>query len=72
MRLYDARHSFATNLTISGKKIKVVSEVMGSSVKTVMLHYSHVAETMHEEVLEDYSAKVIPSMKRSKECKEVS
>lgn len=72
MRLYDARHSFATNLMISGKKIKVVSEVMGSSVKTVMLHYSHVAETMHEEVLEDYSAKVIPALKRLNECKEVS
>lgn len=72
IRLYDARHSFATNLMLDGKKVKVVSEVMGSSVKTVLTHYSHVAETMHEEALEDYSAKVIPQVKNKTSCKEVS
>lgn len=63
MRLYDTRHSFATNLMIAGKKDKVIAEVMGNSVKTMQHHYAHVTEAMHEEVLEDYGAKVIPIRK---------
>lgn len=60
IRLYDSRHSFATNLIINGKKSKLISEIMGSSVKTMEHHYAHLTEQMHEETLEEYGAKIIP------------
>lgn len=60
IRLYDSRHSFATNLIINGKKSKLISEIMGNSVKTMEHHYAHLAEQMHEETLEEYGAKIIP------------
>lgn len=60
IRLYDSRHSFATNLIINGKKSKLISEIMGNSVKTMEHHYAHLTEQMHEEALEEYGAKIIP------------
>ena len=66
IRLYDARHSFATNLMLDGVKDKVISEVMGNTVKTMQHHYAHVKETMHEEILNKYSQKLI-----SKNWKEI-
>ncbi|MDD2952512.1 MAG: tyrosine-type recombinase/integrase [Parabacteroides sp.] len=65
MRLYDTRHSFATNLMLGGKKSKLIAEIMGNSVKTMEHHYAHLGETAHEEVLEDYGAKVIPLRKHA-------
>lgn len=65
MRLYDTRHSFATNLMIAGKKSKLIAEVMGNSVKTMEHHYAHIKETMHDETLEEYGAKVIPIRKHA-------
>ena len=60
IRLYDSRHSFATNLIINGKKSKLISEIMGNSAKTMEHHYAHLTERMHEETLEEYGAKIIP------------
>ena len=58
IRLYDIRHSFATNLLTYGAKSKLVSEVMGNSVNTMEHHYVHLRETMHEAMLQDYADKL--------------
>lgn len=58
IRLYDIRHSFATNLLTSGAKSKLVSEVMGNSVNTMEHHYVHLRETMHEAMIQDYAEKL--------------
>ena len=59
IRLYDIRHSFATNCLMDGFKSKLVSEVMGNSVNTMEHHYAHLRETMHETLLQDYGSKII-------------
>ena len=59
IRLYDLRHSFATNCLEDGQKSKVISEVMGNSVSTMEHHYAHLREHMHEELLSDYMSKII-------------
>lgn len=59
IRLYDIRHSFATNCMMAGAKSKLVSEVMGNSVNTMEHHYAHLRETMHKELIESYSEKII-------------
>ena len=59
IRLYDIRHSFATNRLMDGAKSKLVSEVMGNSVNTMEHHYAHLRETMHEVLLVDYAEKII-------------
>ncbi len=58
IRLYDVRHSFATNLLMDGAKSKLVSEVMGNSVATMEHHYAHLRETMLAELLEGYGKKL--------------
>lgn len=59
IRLYDIRHSFATNCLMDGAKSKLVSEVMGNSVNTMEHHYAHLRETMHEELISGYAEKII-------------
>ena len=59
IRLYDIRHSFATNNLMNGAKSKLVSEVMGNSVNTMEHHYAHLRETMHESLLLDYGKQII-------------
>ena len=59
IRLYDLRHSFATNCLEDGQKSKVISEVMGNSVATMEHHYAHLREHMHEELLSDYLSKIV-------------
>ena len=59
IRLYDIRHSFATNNLMNGAKSKLVSEVMGNSVNTMEHHYAHLRETMHEALLQEYGSKII-------------
>ena len=58
--LYGARHSFATNLIMSGKKSLLISEIMGNSVATMEYHYAHLRETMHAAALEEYSKELLP------------
>jgi len=59
IRLYDIRHSFATNNLMNGAKSKLVSEVMGNSVNTMEHHYAHLREAMHESLLLDYGKQII-------------
>jgi len=62
IRLYDIRHSFATNNLMNGAKSKLVSEVMGNSVNTMEHHYAHLRETMHETLLQDYGKQIIQDL----------
>lgn len=59
IRLYDIRHSFATNNLMNGAKSKLISEVMGNSVNTMEHHYAHLRETMHENLLIQYGEKIV-------------
>jgi integrase len=59
IRLYDGRHSFATNNILNGEaNTKIISEIMGSNVETIMRNYVHVGETMHQAALSKYSNKI--------------
>lgn len=59
IRLYDGRHSFATNTIMSGEENeKVISEIMGSNVETILRNYVHVGKTMHQATLSKYSSKI--------------
>lgn len=58
LRLYDLRHSVATNLYLSGEKSKVISELLGNSSVTMERHYAHVSETMHREAVASYFSNI--------------
>lgn len=60
MRLYDCRHSMATNMLIDGTiPVKVISEIMGhSSTKMVQNRYAHLKPTMHKQAIMDYSSEI--------------
>lgn len=59
IRLYDGRHSFATNTIVTlGENPKVISDIMGSSVTTIMKNYVHTADPVHKETLSKYSSKL--------------
>lgn len=61
IRLYDCRHSFATNLLADEHvNVKVISEAMGhASPSTTLSKYAHVSRSMHQEVIENYSEKLL-------------
>lgn len=61
IRLYDARHSFATNNILSNSaSIKVISEILGhSTVKTTLHNYSHVTQSMNKKAIDEYSKKLL-------------
>lgn len=56
LRLYDLRHSVATNLYLSGEKSKVISDLLGNSVTTMERHYAHVSESASAAALSSYVA----------------
>lgn len=58
IRFYDARHSFATNSVLSKVNPKIISEIMGTSVETILKNYVHLGETVHQEALSNYSDKI--------------
>jgi integrase len=58
IRLYDGRHSFATNTILNGENAKTISEVMGSKVETVMRNYVHLNKATHQVTLSKYSSKI--------------
>ena len=68
IRLYDGRHSFATNTILSGENAKTVSEVMGSKVETVMRNYVHINRANHQATLSKYSSKIF-NLKEVEESK---
>lgn len=61
IRLYDARHSFATNSILSNNaSIKVISEILGhSNIKTTLHNYSHVSQSMSKKVIDEYTNKIL-------------
>lgn len=71
IRLYDGRHSFATNTILNGENAKTVSEVMGSKVETVMRNYVHLNQATHQATLSKYSSKIfnVSEVKNSKSAK---
>lgn len=64
IRLYDARHSFATNNILSNSaSIKVISEILGhSNVKTTLHTYTQVTQSMSKTAIDDYSDKLLGKM----------
>lgn len=58
IRLYDARHSFATNASLDGESIKVIADAMGNDPKTVLKNYAHVTKNIHASALERYSNRI--------------
>ena len=60
IRLYDLRHSLATNLIMDeAVPDKIVSEIMGTSVKTLLYHYSHVRTGIQGNTLAEYAASIL-------------
>lgn len=57
--LYEARHSFATNLLTAGEKSVVVSEIMGNSIETMEHHYAHLNERIHAQALAGYADRIL-------------
>ena len=59
IRLYDMRHSFATNTLTSKVPVKIVSEVMGhSKIQTTLDTYCHLKPVMHRETINNYTEKI--------------
>ena len=61
IRLYDARHSFATNNILSNSaSIKVISEILGhSTVKTTLHNYAQVTQSMSKTTIDEYTKKLL-------------
>jgi len=60
IRLYDLRHSLATNMIMDETvPDKVVSEIMGTSVKTLLYHYSHVRNGIQGNTLANYAEGIL-------------
>lgn len=53
--LYECRHTFATTNLERGESDKLLSEIMGNSVKTFLQKYAHVRGKKEENTLEKYS-----------------
>ena len=60
IRLYDARHSFGTNLMKEGVNPKVVADMMRhTTVKTTLDNYSHPDKDMYKNTIKMYNKKLI-------------
>lgn len=60
IRLYDARHSFGTNMMRDGVNPKMVADMMRhTSVKTTLDNYSHTDKTMYKNTIKSYNKKLI-------------
>jgi integrase len=60
IRLYDLRHSVATNMIMDeATPDKVVCEILGNSVKTLLHHYSHVRAGVQGQALANYAAGIL-------------
>lgn len=56
---YGLRHTFATLSLFKGIHIKVVAEIMGDSVETVMANYVHVMDQMSADSLEMFAGSIL-------------
>lgn len=60
IRLYDARHSFGTNMMKDGVNPKMVSDMMRhTSVKTTLDNYSHTDKDMYKNTVKMYNKKLL-------------
>lgn len=60
IRLYDARHSFGTNMMRDGVNPKIVADMMRhTSVKTTLDNYSHTDKEMYKNTIKMYNKKLI-------------
>lgn len=60
IRLYDARHSFGTNMMRDGVNPKIVAEMMRhTSVKTTLDNYSHTDKEMYKNAISMYNKKFV-------------
>ncbi len=60
IRLYDCRHSFATNTILGSREnVKVISEIMGDNVETVLRNYVHTMGEEHRSAIESYAEKIL-------------
>lgn len=62
IRLYDARHSFGTNMMKDGVNPKMVADMMRhTSVKTTLDNYSHTDRKMYKNTIKKYNNKLVAS-----------
>ncbi|HKL79223.1 MAG TPA: site-specific integrase [Mobilitalea sp.] len=60
IRLYDARHSFGTNMMRDGVNPKMVADMMRhTTVKTTLDNYSHTDKKMYKDTIKTYNKKLI-------------
>ena len=60
IRLYDARHSFGTNMMRDGVNPKIVADMMRhTSVKTTLDNYSHTDKDMYKNTIKTYNKKLL-------------
>ena len=60
IRLYDARHSFGTNMMRDGVNPKMVADMMRhTTVKTTLDNYSHTDKDMYKNTIKSYNKKLI-------------
>lgn len=60
IRLYDARHSFGTNMMRDGVNPKIVADMMRhTTVKTTLDNYSHPDKKMYKNTISMYNKKLI-------------
>ncbi len=53
LRPYDMRHEFVTRVIEQGGDIKTVSEIVGSSPRTIMQTYQHVSNPLRKRTIDD-------------------
>ncbi|MDF2485686.1 MAG: integrase family protein [Herbinix sp.] len=60
IRLYDARHSFGTNMMRDGVNPKMVADMMRhTTVKTTLDNYSHTDKDMYKNTIKKYNKKLV-------------
>lgn len=60
IRLYDARHSFGTNMMRDGVNPKMVADMMRhTTVKTTLDNYSHTDKQMYKNTIKKYNKKLV-------------
>ena len=60
IRLYDARHSFGTNMMRDGVNPKIVADMMRhTTVKTTLDNYSHTDKDMYKKTIKMYNKKLV-------------
>jgi len=63
-RLYDLRHSFASNALAAGISLYELSRYMGASVRVLEMHYAHVVRDAEETARAKLDAHAVASVRR--------